>query len=89
MPVRLAKEIVIFDLVPNVAKLKLLRSTGYSCPAAIGIVTRVTHPEALEPVQKVTEAAGTFGRKLVTVPAVALAGVVQVRDMVAVVATDE
>ncbi len=55
-----AIEIVRLDFVPKVARLKLLRSIGYSCPAATLITRNVVQLDALDAVQKVTEAAGWF-----------------------------
>ena len=54
------------------------------------LITRsVVQPEALEAVNIVTDAAGTFGNTVVTVPAVVDAAVVQFRAIVATHATEQ
>jgi len=89
VPVMDAIEMLRFDLVPVVARLKALRSIGYSCPAAMLITRSVVQPEALDAVNTVTDAAGTFGNTVVTVPAVVEAAVVQLRAIVATHATEQ
>lgn len=78
-----------FDLVPLVAKRNALKSMAYSCPAAMLITRSVVQPEALDAVNSVTAAAGTLETKLVTVPAVVVAAVVQFRAKVATQATEQ
>ena len=89
VPVIEPMEMVRLDFVPPVVRVKGLRSIAYSCPAAMLITLNVVHPEALEAVQNVTDATGTFGLTLVTVPAVAVATVVHERDTVATQATEQ
>ena len=89
VPVIEAIEMCRFDFVPVVARLKALRSIGYSCPAAILITRSVVQPDALDAVKTVTDAAGTFGNTVVTVPAVVDAAVVQFRAIVATQATEQ
>ena len=84
-----AIEIVILDVVPDRARLNALRSIAYSAPAPMLMVLSVVQPEALDPVQNVTAAAGTLGNTLVTVPAVADAAVVQLRASVATQAAEQ
>ena len=82
-------EICRFDFVPLVAKLNWLRSIAYSCPAAMLSALSVVQELAFDAVQTVTLAAGTLGIRLVTVPAVAVAAVVQLRAIVATHATEQ